>query len=141
MYFMLKKQKGIGLIETVVTMLIIAGAAIALLRFQLYLSYSNNVTQQQSTAIQLALSKIETLRDFSIMVGVGSYANIASGTSNTVANNTTYTLTWTITTSVTPSYKAINVAVTWTDSTGTANTITETTNVAGIDPSFSGVVM
>jgi Tfp pilus assembly protein PilV len=137
----LKTQSGLGLIETIATFLIIAGSAIALLRFQNYLAYSNSVTQQQSDAVQLAVNKIETLRDFSTLIGVGSYQNIASGSTTSTGVNTTYTLTWTVTTTASPSYKMIDVAVTWIDTRGTSRTIDETSEVAGIDPSFSIIVM
>jgi Tfp pilus assembly protein PilV len=137
----LKKQRGIGLIETVVTLLIIAGSTIALLRFQNYLAFNNMATQQQSDAIQLAINKIEALRDFSVITGANSYQALASGTSTATGVNTTYTLTWTITPTTTPSYTIIDVTVTWSDRYGQSHSIEETSQVAGIDPSFSIVVM
>jgi Tfp pilus assembly protein PilV len=137
----LSQQSGVGLIETVVTLLIIAGSAIALLRFQNYLAYSSNVTQQQSDATQIAINKIEILRDFSTLSGSGSYQNIASGTSTVTGANTTYTLTWTVTTNTSPNYKVIDVVVSWTDRYGVARSLEETSQVAGIDPSYSIVIM
>jgi Tfp pilus assembly protein PilV len=137
----LKKQQGIGLVETVVTLLIIAGSTIALLRFQNYLAYSNIATQQQSDAVQLAINKIETLRDFNSLSGANSYQSLASGSSTSTGVNTTYTLTWTITANTAPNYTIINVVVTWTDRYGTSRSVNETSMVAGIDPAFSIVVM
>lgn len=138
---MLISQKGQGLIETVVTLLIIAGAAIALLRFQSYLAYSNEVTQQQNDAITLALNQIETLRDFSALSGGSSYANITSSTSTANGLSTTYNLSWTITTNTNPNSKVIDVTVSWTDRFGNAQSMELTSQVAGIDPSFSGTIM
>jgi Tfp pilus assembly protein PilV len=137
----LKNQNGIGLIETMVTLLIVAGTAIALLRFQNYLSYSDNVTQEQADAIQLAINQIEILRDFSTLSGSNSYQNIASGTTNSISANTTYNLVWTITTNTSPNYKVIDIIVTWNDRYGISHSIEETTQVAGIDPSFSIGIM
>jgi Tfp pilus assembly protein PilV len=137
----LNRQRGIGLIESVVTLLIIAGSAIALLRFQNYLAYSSNLTQQQSNAVQLAVNQIEVLRDYSALSGTNSYANIASGTSTATGASATYTLTWTITTNTTPSYKIIDVVVSWTDRYGVARSVEQTSLVAGIDPTFSILIM
>jgi Tfp pilus assembly protein PilV len=141
MKFLFKSQAGIGLIETLLTLLIIAGTAIALLRFQNYLAYSDNMTQQQADAIQLAINEIEILRDFTVLTGTNSYQNIASGSGSSVGVNTTYNLVWTITNNTSPNYKVINVTVSWTDRYGTSHSVAETSQVAGIDPSFSIAIM
>lgn len=135
------KQTGQGLIETLLVFLLISGSVVALLTFQNYLAYSNNVVQQQATAMNLAINKIETLRDFSALTGTGSYASIASGSSTSSGNSTTYTITWTITTTASPSYKVIDVTVSWTDRRGTSQSIQLTSRVAGIDPTFSASII
>lgn len=137
----LQQQTGIGLIETMLTFLLIAGSVLALLRFQTYLAYTNNLAQQQSTATNLAVSRIETLRDFSVLTGSNSYANIASGSSTSTGSGATYTITWTVTTFTNPNYKTIDVVVTWTDRTGSSQSIRLTSRVAGIDPSLSARII
>lgn len=132
---------GQGLIEIMMTLLIIAGCVIALLRFQNYLAYSNGFANQQATATQLAISEIETLRDYSALTGTGSYANIASGSSSYTGPSATYTITWTVTSFNNPTYKTIDVTVTWNDRYGASQSIRLTTNVAQLDPSYSATIM
>lgn len=135
---MLHKQSGQTLIETMIAALIIAGSAIALLQFQNYLTYSNSVTQQQADAIQLAVNKIENLRDFSTIAG---YNALASGSSTTTGTSASYNLAWTVTNHVNPNYDTIDVTVSWTDRYNNAQSVDVTSDVAGIDPSYSGVIM
>lgn len=135
------RQRGQGLIEVMVTLLIIAGSVVALLRFQNYLGYSNTVANQQGTAYQLAVKQIETLRDYSALTGANSYANIASGSSTYSGASATYTITWTVTSFTNPTYKTIDVTVSWTDSYGGAQSKRLITKLAQLDPSFSSTIM
>jgi Tfp pilus assembly protein PilV len=138
---MMIKFKGQGLIEVLATFLIIAGSVSALIYFQNNLAYSNNLTQQKNTAMTLAYSQIETMRDFVNLTGTGSYQNIASSTSTSAGISTTYTITSTITTNTDPNYKTIDVTVSWTDRRNTAQSIRLISRVAGINPVYSGVIM
>lgn len=137
----LNRIKGQGLIEIMMTVLIITGSVLALLRFQSYLAYSNDVANQRATAAQLALNQIETLRDYSALTGTNSYANIASGSSTYTGTSATYSLTWTVTPYTNPTYKTINVTVSWTDRYGTAQSAQLTSIVAQLDPSYSATIM
>lgn len=133
--------KGQGLIEVMMTVLIITGCVLALARFQNYLAYSNSLANQQYTATQLALSKIETLRDYSALSGTSSYANIASGSSTTTGTTATYSLTWTVTSNVNPTYKKIDITVSWTDRYGTSQSIRLISQISSIDPGYSATIM
>lgn len=137
----ISQQTGLGLIEIMMTVLLIAGCVVALVRFQNYLSYSNSVANQRSTAYELAVKQIETLRDYSALSGSNSYANIASGSSTYNGSSATYTITWTITTNTNPNYKTIDVNVTWTDRQGTAQALRLISRVAQIDPSTSSSII
>jgi Tfp pilus assembly protein PilV len=134
-------MKGQGLIEVMMTLLIIAGSVLALLRFQNYLVYSNGVANQYTTANQLALNKIESLRNYSALSGANSYANIASGTSTFTGTTATYTITWTVTAFSNPTYKTIDTTVSWTDRYGGSQSTRMTTIVAQLDPSYSATIM
>lgn len=134
-------QKGQGLIETVITVLIIASVIIALIRFQTNLTYGNSVSQQQNTAMILALNKTEILRDFTVLSGTNSYQSIATGSSTYNGASATYTIAWTITSFTNPTYKTIDVKVTWTDRDGVGQSTRFITKVAGIDPSYSSSIM
>lgn len=139
-----KRIQGQTIVEALVAFVIIAISAVALIRFQNYLSYDNSLSQQKSEATLLAIKQIETLRDFQVLnnkTGFTSYQSIGNGSATTTVNNTSYTLTWTVTTSSAPMYKVINVTTSWTDRANSAQSVTLTTNVAGIDPAYSSSVM
>lgn len=134
----LRLQKGQGLIEIAITMLIFASVALAISQYQIYLAYSNSVSQQQNTAMILAIQQIEVVRDFST---ISSYNTIASTTSTQTSENTTYTITTTITTNTNPNYKRIDVRVSWTDRRNVSQSIRLTSTIAGIDPAYSSSIM
>lgn len=134
----LRHQRGQGLIEVVITFLIISGSVIALLRFQNSLAYSTSVTQQENTALILAMKQIETLRDFTTIT---DYQAIDSGSSVYTGTNATFTTTWTITPNTNPNYKTIDITVSWQDRYGSTKTMRLTTQVAGLDPMYSAAIM
>lgn len=135
------KQQGQGLIETILVFLLISGSIVALITFQNYLAYSNSLVQQQTTALNLAINQIETLRDFYLLTGTGSYQNIASGSSSSTASGATFTTTWTITTNTSPNYKVIDVTVSWTDRRNSSQSIRLVSRVAGLDPIYSAAIV
>ncbi len=139
------KQKGQGLIETVIALLIISGGVVALIQFEHNLSYSNSIAQQQAEATILAVSKIESMRNFGVInntSGYTSYQSIASGSSTSNGSNATYSLTWTVTTSTTtPTYKTVDLTVSWTDLNGTAQSIELTSIILGTDPATQASVI
>lgn len=139
------KQSGQGLIETLIALLIISGGAIALIQFEHNLSYNNNLAQQQAEATLFATQQIESLRNFAVInntSGYNAYQSIATGNRTANGANTTYTLNWTVTTSsTTPSYKTIDLIVSWTDSYGNAQSIDLTTIIAGLDPAYQANII
>lgn len=139
-----KKISGTGLIETMATLVLIAISVIALVRFQNYLAYNNTSARQQGDATILAMKQIEMLQDFQMLYntsGYTSYQSIASGSSTSTGATTTYTITWTVTPYTSPLHKTISVTVSWTDRYNTTQSITLTSDVAGIDPAFSASIM
>ncbi len=138
------RYHGEGLVETMIAFLIIAGSVVALTRFQSNVAYSDSVTQQQSEATILAQSKLESLSDFQV-IGTQSpyfaYQDIISGTSTKAGENSTYTLTWTVTPFVNPTYKVIDIFVSWIDRYNNAQSVRLVTRVGSIDPSLSGQIM
>ena len=139
-----KSAIGQTLIELLVTILFIAVGVIALIRFQNYLSYNNTLTQQKGYATTLAISQIETLKDFQVLnttSGYTAYSGIASGTSTVNGPNATYALAWTVTSYTNPTYKNIDLTVSWTDRAGNNQSIRFVTNIAGIDPQTSASIM
>lgn len=136
--------RGQGLIEMLLVVLFTSLTVIEIIKFQNYLAYSTNATQQQNDANILAVKQLEMLRDFDVLAVQGSYssyAGIASGSSNATVGNTTYAIVWTVTTTAAPSYKNLNVTVSWTDRFNASQSVGLITNVAGIDPSSPATFM
>jgi prepilin-type N-terminal cleavage/methylation domain-containing protein len=141
---MRKKQKGTSLIEVLVTLVIIAMGVAALVRFQNYLSYHSDLTQQKGDALSLAVNQIESLRNFQYInttAGFAAYQDIASGNSTATIGNTTFAVTWAVTTNTSPAYKTINVSVSWTDRYANTNSINLVSNIAEVNPSTAASVM
>lgn len=137
-------QSGQGLIESLIIVLLVAIGVVGILNFQHYLSFSTNMTQQQTDAIALANSEIETLSDFQVLnttSGYTAYQDITSGSKNATVGNTAYSLSWTVTTNTNPNYKTINVTVSWTDRFGNSKSVNLVSNVAGVDPGVSSAFM
>lgn len=138
------QQKGQGLIEALIAFVIIAISVVALIRFQSGLAFRDSLAQQQSDATLLATAKIESLRDFHVLAPQSpyiAYQSMASGTSSSIGTSATFTIAWTVTTTASPSYKTIDVIVSWLDRRAVARSIRLVTIVAGIEPSFSATVM
>lgn len=135
---MLIKQKGMGLVETLITLLIIAAGVVALIQFQNSLVYSDDFAKQKSDATILAANKLESLRDLNL----SAYSTIANGSSTSTGSNATYTITWTVTaSSFSPQYNTISVTTSWTDRRGATQSVNLVSNVANLDPGFSAGVM
>ena len=137
-------QIGQTLVEVLITVLIIAVSVISLIRFQHYLAYDSNLTQQKADAMSLASKEMESLRYFQVQnttSGYTAYQDIVTGSSAATISNTTYTINWTVTTDTNPNYKVVNVAISWTDRYSNANSVTLVSDIAGIDPAHSASIM
>jgi Tfp pilus assembly protein PilV len=138
------KHNGQTLVEVMITLLFISISVISLIRFQNYLAYDNSLAQQRGDATVIAQSTIENLRDYQVLnntSGYTSYQGISSGSSTVSGATATYTVTWTITTTANPSFKRIDVTVSWTDRNNAAQSVRLISNVAGIEPANSASVM
>lgn len=137
-------QSGQGLMETLAIILLISVSIVGFLKFQHYLTYSSDITQQQSYANLLATNKIEQLRDYQVLnptAGYTAYSAITSGSGTSTLSGVTYTVTWTVTTNADPAYKTIDVSVTWTDRTSTTQTVRLTSRVDSLDPGTQSTYM
>lgn len=138
------KQKGQGLIETLIIFLFVMISVAVFFKVQTYMTYSTEISTQQGDALLASLSELETLRDFSVLnttSGYTAYAGIVTGSTTTTIGNTVYTLNWSVTTNTAPNYKVINLTTTWSDRFGGSHSINLTTDVAGLDPSAAATFM
>lgn len=139
----MKNRRGQTLIESLMALLFIGISVVALIRFQNYLAYDNSLSQQYGTATMLALSEIESLRDFQVLnttAGYTAYQDIVSRSSTFSGTTASYTITSTVSAFTNPTYKAIDVTVSWNDRYGTARSVRQITDVAGIEPQLSAAV-
>ena len=141
---MFRKQQGQGLTETLMITVLIGLTVLAFISFQNHLSYYTELAQQKAYANLLAKAKIETLRYFSVLnttAGYTAYQNITTGNESNTVGNTAYTINYTITSNTSPTYKNINLTVSWTDRRGNAQLIRYVTNIASVDPSLAVTYM
>lgn len=139
------REKGLTLVEMLVTLIVVSVGVIGLLKLQSYSSYDSSVFQQKNEACLLALAQIETLRSFPVINTTSgynsSYSGIVTSTSTVNGTSATFTVSSTVTTYTSPKYKNIVVTVSWTDKYNAAESITMATNIGSIDPAFSASVM
>lgn len=137
-------NRGTGLVESLIITLLIGLSIIVIIKAQHTLAFGTLSTQQRSDANQLALAQIETLHDYQVLnntAGYTSYDGIASGSKSSTVGNTTYTINWTVNSFTNPTYKVLDVSVSWTDRYGVAQSITVSSEVAGLDPTGSNSMM
>lgn len=142
--FKMNQQSGVSLIEVLIALVVLAGGIVALIKFQAHLSQNRGIINQQSEAVQIAESKLEELRHFSVLTttpGATAYDDISGGSTNVAGVSATYSLSWTVTDNTDPPHKVIVVTVSWTDPAGSAQSVMLTTIVAPADPSVSGRIM
>ena len=135
---------GVALVETLITVVIIAIGVVSLIRFQSYLAYDQSLNNERGDAVVLAASEIENLRDFQVLYttpGYTAYQDIVSGNSTSTVNATIYNIVWTVTPHTNPDYKSISVTVSWTDRRGSSQSVTLDSIIAGIEPAFSAMIM
>lgn len=139
----MKNQKGISLIEVLITIIIIAVGILGLAKLQQRLWHHSGLLEQQNQAIIIAEKKIEELRGFEQVqsaAGKFAYDDIATESPQTInSTNTNYTLVSNVDASD-PNYKIINVTVSWTDTNGSAQSINLTSIISKIDPGLTGTV-
>jgi Tfp pilus assembly protein PilV len=139
-----QNKQGSTLIEALVTILFIAVAIIALIRFQRYLAYDNSIAQQKIEATAIGMSRLETLGDYQVFnttAGYYAYQDITTSSATVTGLNASYNVAWTVTAFTNPTYKQINLTVTWTDRNNVSQSIRLVTYVAGIEPSRSANIM
>ncbi len=127
---------GFSTVEALVALLILVVGLLAIASYQSDLLSVGGQSKARSEAVQLAEDKLEGLRQ---LIQESSYTAIASNTTgeSITGTNATFTRKWTVT-SATHS-KTVNVAVSWTDKTGTPQ-VALTSVVTWNDPTLSAAL-
>ncbi len=134
-----KRNGGVGLIEVLVTMVVVALGLLAVARLQGDFMQDNSANRTQSEARQLANLKLEELRD---RIEQADYDSIAAGKDASAIAGTSEELVryWQVTEKTNPPRKEITVKVAWGSTgalakaaadAGTADAAVQTSNSVG----------
>ncbi|MCK5090951.1 MAG: prepilin-type N-terminal cleavage/methylation domain-containing protein, partial [Gammaproteobacteria bacterium] len=148
-------SRGFTMAEALVGLVILALGLLSLARFQTSLVESSGLTKARTAAINFGQDKVEELRnlinkgDFiEVDTSTESYTYssgslIAAGSDTRTGVNAIYTREWNISNTPTasndPDRVNIDVTVTWTDATNTAQSIKLSSIVAWLDPAAGSV--
>jgi Tfp pilus assembly protein PilV len=137
-----RRQRGIGLIEALVSLLVLALGMMSFAALQARLRLNSDVAKQRAEATRLAQEQIEGFRSFGTLAtfdAVGSN----SPTVSTFVSNTRYTITRTVANAPIGAgltgapVKNLLLKVTWDDRTGTEQSVTFRTLIARSDPALA----
>ncbi len=141
--FVIARQRGLGLLEALIAVLVLCAGLLAALRLEPELRRQTELARQRSEALRLAQQDIEQQRGFAVLAttaGVPAFADIvpARREIDLAAANTVYTLERAVESASTPGARAITVTVSWTDRIGAAQQVRLASLIAGIDPALAG---
>ena len=122
----MRMMKGFTVIELMVTLVILGGGVGALTYLSTRLSGATVFAAAEQDAVAAANSKIDTWR---AMV-YDSIPIVSDDTDTTSVANVTFTRTWNIAQFTSPTYKVIDVTVSWSDAGGDSHSIKLATAVA-----------
>ena len=131
---------GVGLIEVLITLVIIAGGVMAMSRLQGLLLTGAASSRQQSDASFIAQRVLEDLRSRNwtdtSLAQTGSPLSLAAVSGTTATYSVQYTVTDTGAAGQ-MQFKIVQVTVTWTDAQGQARAYTASTRLQRIGADFS----
>lgn len=124
------QQNGFGLIEMLITLVVISSGLLAIASMYTNIISSSVVSKQRSEAVALGEKKLEELRGL-------AYSSLvtASDTVTAVASSGSsadYQRSWTVTQVSSPAYSNIALTVSWTDSKGQAQSVTLTSRISSV---------
>lgn len=128
----LKNSAGIGLIEVLVTTVVVAVGLLAVASLQGGLMGDSRTNKTRAEAQALANTKIEQLRDTIERTGATGYNTlvVSSAANESIAGVTeTFTRSWVVTDQANPTRKQVSVTVSWGDGSA-ANQIVEQSVIA-----------
>lgn len=147
----LNRQRGISLIEAMVSMLVTSLGMLAFIGLHIGIRNFADVSKQRSEAVRIAQQDMENIRVFRTLPSLTGnalhwdtlFANLSNGAvSTTIANgsttytaNTSYLISRAVTTSSTAGFKEVQVTVTWKDRADNEHRVVLRNVIGGIDPS------
>ncbi len=137
-------QRGIGLIEALVSLLVLALGMMSFAALQARLRLNSDVAKQRAEAVRLAQEQIEGFRSFGTLA---TFDAVGSGSSTVTASSIVSNASYTITRQVTDTPRAAGltsapvknllVTVTWNDRNGNAQSVIFRTIIARSDPAIA----
>lgn len=112
-------QRGFSLVELLVTLIILGAGIAALTYLQSRLTTVGSESTAQYNAITLANNKIASWQTSSY----DSILPVTADTDSSTVGNTVFTRTWNVTAYTSPTYKVMDVSVSWTDIDGDVHSI------------------
>lgn len=151
----MKRQKGFGLLEILITLVVLGVAVAGLVGFSKSALIASQDGRRYEIAMRLAESKLDEFRNFNDLVT--GYNTIASGSTTKSQSNDSYTLAWTVSDQYwngvsstwqgtqpagyllnTSGRKQITTTVSWTDSAGVAKSVALTGDVSAVEALTTG---
>lgn len=136
-----KKSLGFSLIEVMIALVILGIGLLGLAKIQGITFLNSAESRMQTHALNFAQEKIEQLRNYGNISVYRAYASNAIGT-DLVGSNSTFSRNWVVTACANAvGCKKISVTVVWTGIDGTNYDIQLTSQIAGLEPARSGIVI
>jgi hypothetical protein len=142
-----RKQRGVSLVEALVSMAIMGFGMLAIVGVQGTLRFNGDVSKQRGEATRLAERELERLRGFSLVASgtadeseFDEIDSVAPEVHTPPDVNATFTLKRTIMPAPDGSSKMVHVLVEWFDRTGQKREVSMHDVIARVDPVLSGLV-
>ena len=135
-------EKGFGLIEAMISILVISGGAILMSNLMMSSAKNSSYAARFDEANDLAQNQLQSLLNYEQIdakTNTLTYSSIASGSANQTVNSTLYTQVWTVTPITNPTYKNISITVSWDGQSGNTESVTLLESIAPIEPAWQGI--
>lgn len=167
MIYKTSSEKGVSLIEVLITLVVLGMGLMSLAKFQGTVMRDNGLAKARTVAAHLAQQQIESFRRYEVLTttaGKLAFQDIAAGNDAPTVSSVAYTRSWTVTGycsptnytlkattasctagTVIPDLKMVTVTVSWVNQNGTTAGSTESvtldTIISAVNPSDSGRII
>ena len=145
-----RASRGVSLVEAMVALAVMAFGMLALVGVQATLRLNNDLAKQRSEATQIATEEVERMRRYATLLPVNgepgvSWTELLGRTVEAYQppesiGNTSYRVERTVTTDAATQQKVFQVAVSWTDRTGTVQRVALDGAIWGAAPELSALL-
>jgi Tfp pilus assembly protein PilV len=134
----MNRCKGSVLLETLLSMVVIAVASLSLVSLQANVLQSKTLSLQNAEATLLAHSKIEESRNFA---NDSEYSALNNSKDSMTSTNASYSRSLNIINHTAPYYKELTVTIGWQDTKGQDNQLVLSSTIGNLSVVNSGKVM